>query len=446
MYFLIETEEQLQTFAQKDLNEVFLHVIPMNDRVHPAIQDISLLYLRPLKGNNGYLLSHKHNEALSIDKETLWTFLSTHLSRVYVLDGKTTLHYHLPVHKIHCINTVLYLNNKPLVREENYDGVSHKFFYGRYPDLPHINSIIPVSSHLQKWDRLFSGLRWDNDWFSHRLYQFYNGVANRVFCRLEREGIKLDIHVFRQKFSPKMDEYSVKGDVIYTQYNLFTSTGRPSNTFNNINFAALNKSDASRTAFVPKNDVLVEFDYRAYHIRILAQMVDYEFGEEDIHEHLGKLYYSSKTLTQEQYAESKSITFRLLFGENKNRMYADLEFFKRVYAFKEKLWQEYETNGYIASRVSGRHITGIEHRNQLLPYLLQMFETERNILVLSDIQRYLHGKQSGLVLYSYDAVVIDYAGEDGTALLQHIQELLEEGYYTTSVSYGKNYGEMKGLE
>ena len=36
----------------------------------------------------------------------------------------------------------------------------------------------------------------------------------------------------------------------YTEYNLYTSTGRPSNKFGGVNFAALNKEDGSRNSFV----------------------------------------------------------------------------------------------------------------------------------------------------------------------------------------------------
>ena len=38
----------------------------------------------------------------------------------------------------------------------------------------------------------------------------------------------------------------------YTQYNPYTSTGRPSNRYNGINYAALNKEDGTRDRFVSR--------------------------------------------------------------------------------------------------------------------------------------------------------------------------------------------------
>ena len=39
---------------------------------------------------------------------------------------------------------------------------------------------------------------------------------------------------------------------VFSEYNLFTSTGRPSNRFGGINFAALNKKDGSRERFISR--------------------------------------------------------------------------------------------------------------------------------------------------------------------------------------------------
>ena len=46
---------------------------------------------------------------------------------------------------------------------------------------------------------------------------------------------------------------------LYGKYNLTTTTGRPSNSFGTVNFAAL--PPEKREAFVPENDMLVEFDF-----------------------------------------------------------------------------------------------------------------------------------------------------------------------------------------
>ena len=61
-------------------------------------------------------------------------------------------------------------------------------------------------------------------------------------------------------------------------------------------------------------DILFEFDYEAYHPRILAKFIEYEFGKESVHEYLGKMYFKTDNLTEEQYQQSKELTFKQLYG------------------------------------------------------------------------------------------------------------------------------------
>ena len=43
---------------------------------------------------------------------------------------------------------------------------------------------------------------------------------------------------------------------------------------------------------------------------------------------------------------------------------------------------KYKKEGHIESPISGKPIRGIEQKTQLLPYILQVYETENNIMIL----------------------------------------------------------------
>jgi hypothetical protein len=75
-----------------------------------------------------------------------------------------------------------------------------------------------------------------------------------MFYAIEQAGLTVDIPLYEQYF-----EQDTEG-VVYTQYNFKTLTTRPSNTFNGINYAALNKENGCRKAFIARNSSLVEFD------------------------------------------------------------------------------------------------------------------------------------------------------------------------------------------
>ena len=77
--------------------------------------------------------------------------------------------------------------------------------------------------------------------------------------------------------------------MVYSEYNPYTATGRPSNRFGGLNFAALNKKDGSRKKFISrygKEGMLVEMDYDAYHLRLIGDEVNYKFPKGSVHKHM----------------------------------------------------------------------------------------------------------------------------------------------------------------
>jgi hypothetical protein len=46
MFWLIENKDQLLEFYHKQFTDVFVEVIPLNNNTHPAINDISLVYIK----------------------------------------------------------------------------------------------------------------------------------------------------------------------------------------------------------------------------------------------------------------------------------------------------------------------------------------------------------------------------------------------------------------
>ena len=77
--------------------------------------------------------------------------------------------------------------------------------------------------------------------------------------------------------------HAVDGEYVNTQFNLKTTTTRPSNKFNNVNYAALNKENGCRKSFIPRNNRFVEIDISAYHPSLSARLIDYDFAGVDIH-------------------------------------------------------------------------------------------------------------------------------------------------------------------
>jgi len=88
-FYIIERQDQLEQLHLGE--EAFIHVIPLNEHYHPLLQQISLFYVRELKGHKGYILCVDHSESFSLTVDEIINKLSK-INKLYVLDKKSFIH------------------------------------------------------------------------------------------------------------------------------------------------------------------------------------------------------------------------------------------------------------------------------------------------------------------------------------------------------------------
>jgi len=260
-----------------------------------------------------------------------------------------------------------------------------------------------------------------------------------AYKKVEVNGMKIDVDLFYDKFKPNFKNYSIDGDVIYGTYNLYNSTGRPTNSFNGINFLAIPKEKDFRECFLPKNDVLVEFDFDSYHLRLIAKLTGYEWTHSNPHVLLGKQYFKTGVLSELEYKKAKEITFKQLYGGIEEQ-YKEIPFFLSLDSYISKEWKKYNTFGGTVLP-TGRLIKKTEGMNKLklFNYIVQNMETKENVEKIESISKYLENKRSELVLITYDSFLFDFYLEDGKQTLIDIKTILETGDMVVKHKYGKTY-------
>jgi len=220
--------------------------------------------------------------------------------------------------------------------------------------------------------------------------------------------------------------------------------GRPSNRYGNINFAGLNKSDGTRKAFIPRYDNFLLFDFNSYHLNLITKFIKYKVNTNNIHTFLGQQYFGKTELTSEEYNESKDLNFKYLYGGIPKEIREVIPYFARVQDFTYVLWNEMEKNGFYKSPLTGRKIMleHIENPNpmKVLNYFIQLMETETNMVIIDRLQKYLQGKNTKLVLYTYDSFLFDYSKEDGKKCIFGIKKILD--IFPTNVYFGYNYQDL----
>lgn len=418
MYYIVETEEQLKYLGKPKYNTCFVNIITTNDNRHPSLTKPCLVYYND--GEKGYILPIDHSEAFKLDWQTVKEFISS-IDTVYVLDKKFHL-YFLSGHNLLDINFSGYVDESQFDTKVHIDFNRDKYYINE------LNTLIPIPKHYEKWESIYSHLKnklYFSNGYTNAKNEFLNDIYTDVFYQIEKNGIGIDPRKFNKYFELTWKDNSIYGNTVYTQYNLYNTTTRPSNAFNGVNFAALPK-DGARESFEPNNYIFVEFDYSAYHPRIIAKMIDYKF-EIDPYDEI-----------------PKEIMFQNIYGGIKNE-YAWFPFFAKLNEWLDEQWKAFNDFNHLGLP-SGIDILKdkIENpnKNKILSYLIQSYETYYNTLTLQRVLKLLNGKKTKIVLYTYDSILLDVAKEDIKTLLPKIKQELEADGFPTRMSIGENYGAL----
>ena len=426
MFYIVETTEQLNEFIHTGYSRAFVEPIYYNDHAHPAINELSLLYVKPTDDNKGYILCLKHNEALSLNKTAVNSLLNS-FEELYVRDRKSFL-YSFQLKNIIDISFL-----SPELPEPTTP--THEFFYQRFGDQLDLNTVIPLVKHYERCELIYNQIK--QYCIKPANIKYYNRLTN-VFLGIEKNGIKLNESIFNKYFELNHEQYSIQNSKIYTQYNLYTTTGRPSNSFNGINFAALTKDNGCRAAFVPKNGQFIELDVSAYHPTLAAQLIGYDFKNETPYQ-----YFAREA--DIPLIEAKTLMFKQLYGGIYNE-YKYIEFFELIESYVNELWAKFTNDRFIECPISGhKFTTDIKDINpqKLFNYMLQNLETSNNVLILWEIMKLLKGKSTQIVLYTYDSILIDY--DEDEELIDSIKHIFNNKNLKVKLTIGRNYGSMQSL-
>jgi hypothetical protein len=377
------------------------------------------------------MLCLDHNESFALPYQETLNWLLGNTDRLFVLNKKEALYHFNYPDKLFDIS---FIEQPNLTEALNIPAIL--FYYQYHTANPIVNKLIPISKHYEESERVFDVVlsiiqkyRADNV-----VYAFNNGPLTRVFHAIESNGIKVDKQCFIDSYGDKLQypQFNLHKGRIYSQYNLYTLTGRPSNTYNSINFAALDKNNGERLCYRPTNDKFIEFDIQGYHPRILGDMIDFNFGDKNTYETLSELL----DVTPQ---EAKELTFKQLYG-GVWADYRDQPFFRDIVTLTDGIWDEYQYGKQYATRNRIFMYDPDMTQSKLLNYIIQSHETSNNVAMLDNILNYLKDKKTKLVLYTYDAFLFDYSKEDGTQLLTDIKNMI---HYPINIKQGKTY---HGLE
>ena len=427
MFWLVETQEQFDKLQFELGEEIFVLPIQTHPEIHPGIYAPLSLYLRDVTQPKGFLINYFHPEALQFDPLQVKEYLRT-FKKIYTPDKKALSHSYF--------GSNTYDLNLFEYKEVKKQTHTHLFYSQRYYESEDLNSIIPIVKHFEQCEIIF-------DEYASIIKRYvpneYHDDLSNVFWFIERNGLKVN-SAFERYFELKRPFLSRYNSYTFSQYNLNTTTGRPSNTFNSLNFAALPKENGSRSVFIPRNDFLLEIDLTAYHPTLIGQMVGYDSPTGDIYEDFAAKYGMDR-------AEAKSLVFKQLYGHIFDQ-YKDFEFFQLTQKLIEEIWNTFSSKGKYVVQETGKVFKKDDlpsmNPQKLFNYVIQHWETYNNVAILKEIIYIINNKETKLVLYTYDAFLLDVNKQDKEEIKQ-ILTVFKDKNLQIKTSYGPDYNTLQPL-
>ena len=109
----------------------------------------------------------------------------------------------------------LIVKTNKVFKADEYDTPAHTHFYREHYFRNNINSIIPVTKHLEKWDHVFTKIK---QHMNYRPNTWFDKEYTSVFKRIKQEGIKISPTKFNHFFEPTFEDYSISKNKIHTSY------------------------------------------------------------------------------------------------------------------------------------------------------------------------------------------------------------------------------------
>jgi hypothetical protein len=432
---------------------IFLDYILRYQYQHTADNESIIIFVRIVGESETYILNFNHQDVPSInmDARHIIDIIVQSAKKVFVMDKKKFLN----LFKNKNVEDVLiHQFQEGFEHDENSNLTNfHTFLNYKFGDkLENVNSIIPLSKHIESFNKKYNFYEeYMVDVDDNYSFTQMNGIITETLSEVEQNGIYVDIDIFNENFKDR--GISTITSKIYTEYNIFTSTGRPSNTFGKVNYAALNKENGTRSMIISRfgeNGMLMSLDYNAYHPHIIANLINFKLDPNvNFYSYIGQFYFNKSILDNDDVSESKSITFKNLYGGIK-RQYRNIEYFKKVEEYINHRWNFFTKNGYVETPVFKRKITSQHIKdpnpNKLFNYLLQAAETEFSIKNINNVNRLLEHKLSKVILYTYDSILVDVHRDDGKNTLICIRDTMVDNQFPIKCCIGKDYNKLVKIE
>lgn len=424
-------------------NQIYLKFITRNVNKHVSCDKIISAFVYDYLSKEKHYFNFAHPDVdVNISLKDFIKILKSTDREIYV-NNKKRYKYLLDDCNLIDVNLFGFLKDNEIIVDQESDAYFNLKI--RVNNINDMNMIYPYVNHQRDFDQEVLNIETLNEEKKDSYcFKFFNNIISDTLYQVEKNGIKVDSSTFKIHFKAKVND-----GYVYTEYNIYNPTGRPSNKFDGVNYVALNKEDGCRKSFVSRfNDgYLMMIDFTGFHPYIVSNLIDYKVPDnETIYEHLAKQYYNVDVVDAETMSKSKKLTMVNLYGQIKDQ-HLSIPFFAKTDQLKNKYWETFEKKGYVTTPIYKRKITNKHikdpNKNKLFAYIIQAAETEYGLNSLGNVIKYLTDKPMLPILYVYDSILFDVSKDVSQQTLNDVIDIVKNKKFKVKVYTGNNYHDLK---
>lgn len=462
---IVSNKDEIDNLYNKlKSSDSFFLIVPENPFDNSPHGNISLVFIYLVQYSEEYCIVNTHPDFdLVVDLHVFFNKIETR--RFIFVYNKKLFNYFFRAKNIELnsifidVNFAKYICDNTSFQHNELENLTNVYrkFISKYRNNP-VNGIVPIPSHYEYFQILvneFKKLYEDNKDFLNeckKLLIVLDEYYTNSFNRFEINGIQVESDNIK-KLNKNL---YIKDSKIFCNYEFFTRTGRPTNTYSKLNLLALDKKNGVRKFFVSRfkeeGGILYQFDYSSFHLKLISLLIDeWNIDITNLHKYLGnKINPLIDLEDDDNYQNMKGLIFKQIYG-GVSKEYLHIDFFKKLNIFTDSLWDDFNRRGYIETKVFGKKIfkkwflkEGI-NKFQLVNYYLQSFESEFCSFIIKDINDYIERNclESKLILYTYDSFLFDMKNSELPTHFNQIKKIIT--YNETIpvvIKSGKNYQDL----
>ena len=197
MFYISETDHQLERLQNLGRLGAFIHFISSNDNYHPKLANTLAVYVRPIDSKYGFIIPIDHEEGLNVKKERVYELLQS-FSTLYTVDKKELL-YHFNIQESIDLS-LLYSMVKFDRLEYSKENSTINYFYHKHRDFKDVNKLIPISKLYESCEKLYDQIKNVIKYKIPSGFDFYNTTAINVFYLIEQTGLGVYYEAYNELF------------------------------------------------------------------------------------------------------------------------------------------------------------------------------------------------------------------------------------------------------